>query len=72
MLKPVVPNFRSHLFAYLNDIAEKQVPAKLKPMVVHQIISSGLHVPKMGIDHQVDYPTILTCIYSHQIPCAQP
>ena len=26
MLKPLVPKFRSHLFAYLNDIAEKTGP----------------------------------------------
>ena len=33
MLKPVVPKFRSDLSVRLGDIAEKQVPAKLKPIV---------------------------------------
>ena len=33
-MKPLVPKFRSDLFPRLNDIAEKQVPAKLKPIVV--------------------------------------
>ena len=35
MLKPFVPTFRSDLSVHLKDIAEKQVPAKLKPIVVH-------------------------------------
>ena len=34
MLKPPVPKFRSDLSVRLGDIAEKQVPAKLKPIVV--------------------------------------
>ena len=33
MLKALVPNFRPELSAPLKDIAEKQVPAKLKPIV---------------------------------------
>ena len=33
MLKPVVPKFRSDLSARLKDIAEMQVPMKLKPIV---------------------------------------
>ena len=33
MLKPLVPKFRSDLSVCLNDIAEKQVPAKLKTIV---------------------------------------
>ena len=33
MLKPLLPKFRSDLFVRLTDIAEKQVPAKLKPVV---------------------------------------
>ena len=33
MLKPLVPKFRQGLSARLKDIAEKQVPAKLKPIV---------------------------------------
>ena len=34
MLKPLVPKFRLHLSVRSKDIAEKQVPAKLKPIVV--------------------------------------
>ena len=33
MLKPLVPKFRSDLSVRLRDITEKQVPAKLKPIV---------------------------------------
>ena len=33
MLKSLVAKFRSDLFVRLSDIAEKQVPAKLKPTV---------------------------------------
>ena len=33
MLKPLVPRFRSDLFFRFWEIAEKHVPAKLKPMV---------------------------------------
>ena len=33
MLKPLVPKIRPDLFARLKYIAEKQVPAKLKPKV---------------------------------------
>ena len=33
MLKPPVPKFRPDLSVRLRDIAEKQVPAKLKPIV---------------------------------------
>ena len=33
MLKPAVPKSRPDLFARLTDIAEKQVPARLKPIV---------------------------------------
>ena len=38
MLKPLVPKFRPDLSARLKDIAENQVPAKLKPIVgiIHQ------------------------------------
>ena len=35
ILKPLVPKFRPDLCASLKDIAEKQVPAKLKPIVGH-------------------------------------
>ena len=33
MLKPFLPKFRLDLFVRVKDIAEKQVPAKLKPTV---------------------------------------
>ena len=33
MLKPLVPKFRSDLSFRLRDIAEKQIPVKLKPIV---------------------------------------
>ena len=33
MLKPLVPNFRYDLSVRLRDVAEKQVPAELKPIV---------------------------------------
>ena len=33
MLKPLVPKIRPDLSARLKDIAEKQVPAKLNPIV---------------------------------------
>ena len=33
MLKPLVPKFRSDLPVRLRDIAEKQVPERLKPIV---------------------------------------
>ena len=33
MLKPLVYKFRSDISALFRDIAEKQVPAKLKPIV---------------------------------------
>ena len=36
MLKPPVPKFRSNLSVRLRDIAEKQVPAKQKPIVVDE------------------------------------
>ena len=33
MIKPLVPKFRPDLSARSNDIAEKQVPVRLKPIV---------------------------------------
>ena len=33
MLKPLVSKFRSYISVRLRDIAEKHVPAKLKPIV---------------------------------------
>ena len=35
MLKPLAPKFRSDLSVGSRDIAEKQVPANLQPIVVH-------------------------------------
>ena len=40
MLKLLVPRFRPNLSACLKDVAEKQVPVKLKLIVVH---ISNLH-----------------------------
>ena len=34
MLKPPVLKFRSEISVRLRDIAEKQIPAKLKPTIV--------------------------------------
>ena len=33
MMKPLAPKFPSDLFVRLRNIAEKQVPAELKPVV---------------------------------------
>ena len=41
MLKPLVPKFRPDLSAHLRDIAEKQVPAKLKPIVGRISVRAG-------------------------------
>ena len=38
ILKPIVPTFRPNLFARLGNIAEKQVPANLKPIVYYQFV----------------------------------
>ena len=47
MLKPLVPKFRSDLSARLGNIAEKQAPAKLKPIVVlHAVIVTARHDTK--------------------------
>ena len=37
MLKPIEPRFRPDLFTRLRDIAEKQVPATLKPIVAMRV-----------------------------------
>ena len=37
MLKPIMPKFRPNQSVRLKDIAEKQVPAKLKPIVVFSL-----------------------------------
>ena len=39
ILKPLVPKFRSDLSVLLRDIADKQGPAKLKPIVVGWCVS---------------------------------
>ena len=36
MLKPLMPKFRLDLFVRVKDIAEKQVPAKLKTIVYNK------------------------------------
>ena len=43
MLKTIVPKFCLDLFARLKDIAEKQVPAKLKPIEVLIFEDSPYH-----------------------------
>ena len=40
MLKPLVPKFHSDLSVRSRDIAEKQVPAKLTPIVVVRPVKS--------------------------------
>ena len=35
MLKPTVPKFRPNSFAHLKEIAKKQVPVKLKLIVIY-------------------------------------
>ena len=40
ILKPLVPKFRPGLLSRLRDIAEKQIPVKLKPIVVHNDLNS--------------------------------
>ena len=41
MLKPLVPKFRPELSVRLKDIAEAQVPAKLKPIVVSALLDAA-------------------------------
>ena len=41
MLKPIVPKFRQDLTVRSKDIAEKQVPAKLKPIVGRRILNDS-------------------------------
>ena len=48
ILKPPVPKFRSDLSVRLKDIAEKQVPAKLKPIVEASQPPQELHQPRSG------------------------
>ena len=46
MLKPLVPKFRNDLCSRLKDVAEKQVPAKLRPIV-------GINVGPIMIQNNV-------------------
>ena len=39
MLKLLVPKFRYNLSIRLRDIAEKQIPARLKPIVVPAVLT---------------------------------
>ena len=41
MLKPPMSKFRSYLSVRSMDIAEKQVPAKLKPIVVTGLVTTA-------------------------------
>ena len=45
ILKPLVPKFRSDLSVRLRDIAEKQVPAKLKSMIVNGTCGTAVTIP---------------------------
>ena len=46
MLKPLVAKFRPDLSVRLQDVAEKQVPAKLKPIVTLLLFGGrGLNHP---------------------------
>ena len=57
MLKPLVPKFRSALSSRLKDITEKQVPAKLKPIV--EVKQQGHASPPETLTKQThDKPTI--------------
>ena len=50
MLKPLVSKFRSDLSVRLRDIAVKQVPAKLKPIVVLCVLfSASSNVVSIGV-----------------------
>ena len=61
ILKPLVLEFRPDLMARLKDTAERQVPAKLKPIVVlfiHSLLKLGRrHICKPGCFRE--NPTIL-------------
>ena len=43
MLKSLVPKFRSDLSVRLRDIADKLVPAKLKPIVVYTMLHNNAY-----------------------------
>ena len=44
MLKPIMPKFHSDLSVRLRDIAEKQVPVRLKPIVVTYLWHSPIRI----------------------------
>ena len=50
MLKPLVPKFRSDLSVRLRNIAEKQVPEKLKPIIGIGIIISRFNASLFGFE----------------------
>ena len=56
MLKTLVHKFGPDLFARLKDIAEKQVPAKLKPIVV-----------SIKFPHGYAQNCTVTSVHSHRI-----
>ena len=49
MIKPFVPKFRRDLSSPLKDIAEKLLPAKLKPIVGARIMFSKQQVRRYKI-----------------------
>ena len=56
MLKPLVPKFRPDLSVHLKDIAEKQVPAKLKPIADMEKDTMEMEAEaevEMGIDRAI-------------------
>ena len=50
MLKPLVPRFRPDLSAPLKTIADKQVPAELKPIVAQHSVPSWSGEHQVGIE----------------------
>ena len=70
MLKPLMSKFRPDLFDRSKDIAEKQVPAKLKPIVGTPSVTAGEPI-------QFDAPpsdylkTLLTRIFKYPEDKAQ-
>ena len=79
MLKHLVPKFVLTCFVRLKDIAEKQVPAKLKPIVVktekitpecfertEASIWCGIFWLYFGLESQILFPTLELFCSSHQ------
>ena len=50
ILKPLVPKFRSDIFARFLDIAEKQVPANLKPIAGEFVLWGIQTIHGLGIN----------------------